>query len=293
MTTKTKKIREEKQFRTIGERIMFAAVFVVFALFALSVIFALAWAFLQSLKTNTEFWDDMVSLPRDWLFSNYIQAFKRVNHSNYTFLGMFVNSVWFAAGSTVISVFMHCVTGYVFAKYRFKGREAAFSFILFTITLPIVGSLPSLYKVVYTMGLNDSPLFLLTALGGFGGNFLITYAYFKGIDWSYAEAAFIDGAGHLYVFLRIMLPFAAGPIAALSLLGFIGQWNNYETPILFLDKMPTLSSGLWRFKVRTLYESDEPVFLAAIMMTSLSVFILVAAFGGRIMRNVTIGGLKG
>lgn len=272
---------------------MFVVMFAVLALFAGSVIFSLGWAFLQSLKTNMEFWGDMLSLPKSWLFSNYAEALRSVEYSDYSFFGMFVNSIWFSAGMSVISVFMHCITGYIFAKYKFKGSGIAFSFILFTITLPVVGTLPSLYQIVNKMRINDSPLFLITALGGFGGNFLVTYAFFKGIDWSYAEAAQIDGAGHLYVFLRIMLPFAAGPIVALSLLGLIGQWNNYETPILFLDKMPTLSSGLWRFKVKTFYESDEPVYIAAIMMTMLPVLIAVSAFGGRIMKNVTMGGIKG
>ena len=287
------KIREDKIFRTGGEKIMFGVVFVILALFAGSVIFALGWAFLQSLKTNLEFWDNMLSMPEKWLFKNYTAAFKSIEYSKYTFMGMFINSIWFAVGTSVIGVFMHCVTGYIFAKYKFSGKGAAFSFILFTITLPVVGTLPSLYKIVFGMGINDSPLFLITAFGGFGGNFLITYAFFKGIDWSYAEAAFIDGAGHLYVFLRIMLPFAVGPIVALSLLSFIGQWNNYETPILFMDKMPTLSSGLWRFKIEKTYESDEPVFIAAILMTTLPVLAAVAAFGGRIMKNVKMGGLKG
>lgn len=146
---------------------------------------------------------------------------------------------------------------------------------------------------MYTLHLNDSVLFLVTALGGFGGNFLVTYGFFKNIDWSYAEAAQIDGAGHFYIFLFIMLPFAVGPIVALSLLGFITQWNNYETPILFLDKMPTLSSGLWQFKMKSIYVSNEPAYIAGIIITMIPVIATVIAFGNKIMENVTIGGIKG
>ena len=285
---------KDKQFRTAGEKVLFSVMFAVFALYSASIIVSMAWAFMQSLKAGKGFYDDMLSLPKKWLFSNYAKALTDIEYSDYNFFGMFINSIWFAAGSSILSVLSHCVTGYIFAKYRFKGRGAAFSFILFTITLPVVGTLPSLYQVIYKMNINDSPLFLITALGGFGGNFLVTYAFFKGIDWSYAEAAFIDGAGHLYVFLRIMLPFAVGPVFALSLLGFIGQWNNYETPILFLDKMPVLSSGLYRFKVDADFEANsQPVLLAAVLLTSLPVLAAVAAFGGKIMKNVTMGGLKG
>ena len=275
-------------------KIAFIIAFVCFAVYSFSMLFTLGWAFLQSLKTNSEFWENMIALPKKWLLSNYIKAFGVLEYNKTTFAGMFINSFWFAAGSTLLSVLSHCVTGYVFAKYKFKGREAAFSFVLFTLTIPIVGSLPSLYKVIYYLNLNDSPLFLVTALGGFGGNFLITYAYFKNIDWAYAEAAFIDGAGHWYVFFRIYLPLAAGPVAALSILGFIGQWNNYETPMLFLDKnYPTLASGLYNFKIQMRFKSNEPLYTAGVLVSTLPVFILVAAFGNQIMKNMTIGGIKG
>ena len=288
-----RKISEERIRRTGGERIIFGIIFAVFSVYALSIILTLLWAFLQSFKTNLEFWDNMTALPRNWLFSNYIKAFQDVTYSQTTFFGMLINSLWFAGGSAVISVFMHCVTGYVFAKYKFKGRGIAFSFILFTLTIPIVGSLPSLYKMIFDLQINDSPLFLITALGGFGPNFLVMYAFFKGIDKSYSEAAQIDGAGRIYIFAKIMLPFAIGPFFALSLLTFIMQWNNFETPLLFLDKMPTLSSGLWIFKTQAQYESKETIYIAAVIMSILPVIAAVCVFGGKIMKNVSVGGVKG
>lgn len=284
---------ENKIRRSGGERVVFAIAFVIFAVYALSVIYAVLWAFNQSLKGNIEFFDNMAGLPDRPLFSNYGRAFRKLVYNRTTFVGMFVNSLWFAGGSAVLGTLMHCMTGYIFAKYKFRFKEAAFTFILFTITVPIVGNLPSFYKVVSALHLNDTPLFLITTMSGFTGNFLITYAYFKGIDGAYAEAAKIDGAGHIFIFFRIMLPLAAGPIFALSLLTFIAQWNNYESPILFLDRMPTLSSGLYRFRVAMTYQADWPAYYAGILMSMVPVVVLVILFGGKIMQNMTIGGIKG
>lgn len=290
------KIKEGKLNETRGGRIALIIAFAVFAAYSASVIFAFVWAFYNSLKTNGEFFTSMMALPEKWLFSNYIMAFKKIAYNDYTFLGMLFNSLWFAGGSAVLGVLMHCVTGYVFAKYKFFAKETAFAVIVFTITLPILGSLPSFYRFVVGMNIKDSPLFLITSLGGFGANFLITYAFFKSISWSYAEAAFIDGAGHFYVFFRIMLPLAVGPIFALSLLGFIGQWNNYETPMLFLDRMPPLASGLYRFSVNMKYasfESPQTVYFAGVLITAVPSVAFVSVFGGKIMNNVSIGGIKG
>ena len=287
------KERTAKLNRNAGAKIAFGVAFAVFAVYSLTHIFALGWAFIQSFKTNLEFFNNMRSLPEKWLFRNYIDAMKILVYSDTTFFGMFINSIWFAVGSSLLGVFVHCITGYCFSKYKFRGRETAFSFIIFTITLPVVGTLPSLYKIVYGLHMNDTPLFLLVTAGGFGGNFLIMYAYFKGIDWAYAEAAQIDGAGHLYIFFRIMLPLAVGPIVALSTVGVIAQWNNFELPMLFLDKMPTLSSGLYRFSVAMRFNSNMPFFFAGILMTSVPVVVLVAVFGKMIMTNMTVGGIKG
>ena len=286
-------VRKERIHTTKGGKVACGVAFAVLAVYAFSVLFALGWAFIQSLKDSLEFFNSMRSLPKKWLFGNYSAAFAKIEYNDTTFFGMFFNSFWFALGSALLGVLMHCITGYVFSKYKFFGREAAFSFVMFTIALPVVGTLPSLYKIVNNLKISNSPLYLITALGGFGGNFLVMYAFFKGIDWSFAEAAQIDGAGDFYIFFRIMLPLAVGPVIALSTLSVISQWNNYETPILFLDRMPTLSLGLYRFRINMLYESDMSVFFAGILMTSVPVIVLVAVFGKMTMKNMTMGGVKG
>jgi len=278
---------------TISAKAAVVVVFCIFAIYSISLVFTLGWTFLQSLKGNREFFRDMMSLPKSWLFSNYFEAFSKLERNGTTFIQMFANSIWFSVGLSVVGVFAHCITGYVFAKYKFPGRGVAFSFIIFTLIIPVVGNLPSMYKIVYLLRLNDSPLYLVTALNGFGGNFLIMYAFFKGIADDYAEAAQIDGASDLYIFLRIMLPLASGPIIALSIVGIIFAWNNYETPIIFLDKMPNLASGLYYYREIIKYESNEPIYLSGALISTLPVLILVAVFGNKIMKNMTMGGIKG
>lgn len=290
---KTKKIKEEVLHRTTGAKIAFAIAFVIFAVYAASIIYALVWAGLSSLKTNRQFNEDKLGLPPDWLFSNYVKAFKTIEYNKTSYFGMLFNSIWFTFGSVLLSVFMHAVTGYVFAKYKFVGKQAALSFVLFTMVIPIVSSLPATFKMINTLHLTNSPLYLVTALGGFGSNFLIMYAFFQGLDWSYAEAAQMDGAGHFYTFFRIMLPLAAGPLFALSIVGIMQQWNNYEAPILYLDKMPTLASGLYFYREILKYQSNTPVYLAGILISALPILIVVSAFGNKIMTNMTIGGVKG
>ena len=283
---------------SVGAKIVTSIVYMIFWLYTASLMFFIIWAFYNSLKTDDEFLYNMNALPTVWSFANYADAYRFIEHNDVGFIGMFINSIWFAVGSSLLATLSHAVTGYIFAKYEFPCKGIAFSFILFTISLPIVGSLPAMYKVVYSLHLEESPLFLVTYLGGFGSNFLIMYAFFNGIDKTYMEAADIDGASRFEVFFKIMMPLAIGPCLSLFLLTFIVQWNNYETPILFLSMMPTLSSGLYEFSMVMKFPQEDIVspqmtFYAGTLLASIPVIILVICFGEKLMTNVNIGGIKG
>lgn len=274
-----------------GAKAVYSVMLAIFYVYAILITYMLVWAILQSLKADREFSQDLISLPKDWLFSNYATAIKTVEYQDVYFFGLFVNSIWYSVGLTFLTVFMTLLTGYVFAKYNFRGKEIAFSFILLTLSIPIVGSLPSEYKIIRTLGLNDSFLYLITGLGGFGSNFLISYAFFKGIDKAYMEAAQMDGAGHWRVFLRIMLPLASGLFISLFILGFISKWNEYEKPMLFLDRMPTLAVGLYYY--RNEHAGHPAEYLAGVILSMIPVLVLVSAFGNRLMKSMTVGGVKG
>ena len=280
----------------IGGKIAKCFFYIIFWIYSVGLVFFTFWVFYNSFKTDVEFYDNMMAFPTNWHFDHYEEAYKYISYNGVSFIQMFINSIWFAGGSAFLSTFMHAVTGYIFAKYVFPGKKIAFRFVLFSIALPIVGSLPSLYKVIYALHIEESPLLLIMYLGGFGSNFLIMYAFFRSIDRTYMEAAEIDGANRFETFFRIMLPLAGGPFLSLFLLNFIGQWNNYETPILFLNTMPTLSSGLYQFyEEMTFSSSTSPhtVFFAGILLASIPVVIMVAIFGDKMMKNVNMGGIKG
>jgi N-acetylglucosamine transport system permease protein len=279
--------------RTKAEKAVFIAAFVLFALYTLTIFYALFWAVSASLKEYHDFWGNMVGLPEKIHFQNYINAFIMLEYNETNLFGMLYNSLWYTLGSSILSILMVSTTGYVFAKYSFPLKEFVFGVVIFTMLIPLMGNLPALYKFIYTIGINDSPLYLITALGGFGANFLIMYSVFKGISWSYAESSFIDGGGHFITYVKVMFPLARGPIFALLIMAIIGGWNEYLMPILFLDKMPTIAVGLYSYKITTLYASDDPVYFAGIILSLVPVLTLFAIFSNKIMNNIVIGGLNG
>lgn len=280
--------------RTGIEKVFMAVMLALFLLYAISIILPFLWILMNSLKTNDEFFSNWNMFPGRLRFSNYIDAFQKINYNETNLAGMFGNSLILTIENTAAAVFVPVMTAYIVAKYPYKICRILYALALVVQVLPTIGSLPIEYKLVYDLGLNDNffGIWLLVA-GGFTFNFLILYTGFRSVSWTYAESAMIDGAGHFTVFFRIMLPQSKPFITAVFITTFITQWNNYTTPFLYLDKFPTLALGLYEFQQQQLYATDMPPLFAGIILSVLPVAALFACMQKTIMENTVAGGIKG
>lgn len=282
--------------RSKGEKVLYTIVFIILAIYAASIIYPVFWIFLSSLKARLEYsGGNPFALPKDWLFSNYFKAIQSLTLSDgTTFLDMVWNSVWYTVLSSGMGVFMCCVTGYCISKYNFRGRNVIYGVAIFCMTVPIVGTMASYFRLIGQIRVYDTPLYVVvTHLSSWGGNFLIMYAFFKNISWNYAEAVFIDGGNHFTAFFKIMLPMARGPIVTLFIMAFIGNWNDYMTMILYLPSYQTLASGLYTFQANMVRSVNYPVYFAGLIISIIPIVIVFAGFSNIIMTNLSVGGLKG
>lgn len=275
-------------------KIFEVVLFIILSIYAFSLVIPLVWAFLSALKSQIEYSTYNVNgLPEKWLFSNFALAFTELNVNGSNLFVMIFNSVWYTAGGVLIGMMVSAMVAYVTAKYEFPGRKILYGIALVIMMIPIVGSTPSQYRLYSQLGILDSPAFLVTFASGFGFNFLVLYAYFRSLPWSFAEAAFIDGAGHVKVFFQIMLPQAASTIGALAIVSAITAWNDSGGPLLFLKSYPTLASGLYMFQVMTTRNLNMPVLYAGLLMSAVPMLILFTFFSNKIMDMSLGGGLKG
>ena len=277
-----------------GERVFMWIMFVLFTLYALSVILPFLWIFMNSLKSNDEFFANRNAFPSQWLFKNYGEAFTAINYNDTNLAGMFLNSIILTLENTLAAVIVPLMAAYVVAKYPYNICKFLYGLALVVQVLPTIGALPVEYQLVYNLGINDNLLFIwLLAAGAFTFNFLILYAGFRSISWTYAESAMIDGAGHYTVFFKIMLPQAKPFITAVFITTFISQWNNYTTPFLYLDKRPTLALGLYEFQQKQLYATNMPPLFAGIILSIIPIGALFCVMQKSIMENTVAGGIKG
>lgn len=283
-----------KRKRHTLHKIIKWVMFGIFVLYSISLLAPFMWMFLNMFKSKGEYNSgNYFGLPKDWKFDNIIEVMKfKIPGREQTILSMFLMSVLTTVLGTFINVGLSAISAYCVAKYKFPGRKFLLGAAIFTMVVPIVGTLPAQVKMMDIFGINDSLLGVLFLYSGcFGFNFIMLHSSFETISWSYAEAAQIDGANRFQILFRVMLPLAKGPIIAVSILQAIVIWNDYSTPLLFMGETTTLAVGLRELQQQA--SGDYPLQFASIMLAVIPIAILFACFQKTIIKNTVAGGLKG
>lgn len=276
------------------EKILFIVVFLIFTIYAISILYLFAFALNSSLiKNGREFINDSVSIAIKPNFKNYWFALQELKVNKVDFLGMLINSIIYSVGTTVLGILSSTFLAYAVAKYDFKFRKFLYNLALFVMIIPIYGALPAQYRFFDQIHFINSWSYLISTAGAFGFNFIVIHSFFESVSSDYMEAAFIDGAGHFTVLFAIMLPMALPSITAIIITSFVGCWNDYQTPLLFLPRLATLSSGLWVYENKIQYSANAPVYFAGALISIVPVLLLFLIFQNTIMEKVYAGGLKG
>lgn len=290
--TKPSKMKEQADTK------VFLYVFLtIFILYGLTLILPVIWLLMNALKTSREYLlNSSFALPEGKLqWINFGNAFKEIQYDETSFFGMFFNSVWMSLLNIFVNIGCSMLTAYAMARYRFPGKTFLYSLAIIVQVVPIIGTGGAAYKFMATVGMVNNPMLIwLSWAGGFDFSFVVLYGYFQSISGQYAEAAEMDGASQLRVMWQVMIPQAIPAIASLMILNFISAWNNYQTPMLYMSKYPTLALGIFSFeKISPFLKNGIPVYFCSILLSMIPVLIIFSCTQKMIMTNVTAGGLKG
>ena len=279
--------------------------FSILIIYVLSLVYTIFWGALNSLKTERDFLleKNRFGLPKEWMFSNYKTVLQKLvvpversgNRIKVTILGQVINSLSYAVGCCIFSALAPCLMGYAVAHFSFKWNTVIVNTVIVTMALPVIGAGTSLLDLIHTLGLHDNFLGMYINSFSFANMYFLVYlAAFKSIPASFSEAAYIDGASELQVMVKIQLPLVSKMFVTIALLGFIGAWNDYSTPLLYLPSHPTFAYGVWyTVLVATTPDMNMTTLkLASAMILVLPVLILFIAFKKRIMTNLSAGGEK-
>ncbi|WP_125773202.1 carbohydrate ABC transporter permease [Antribacter gilvus] len=258
------------------------------------VLYPAAWMVMSSLKPSNDIVGNTSLLPETWTLENYVKAFGGIGGVEFsTFFG---NSVLLAVLSVVGTVVSTTVVSYAFARIPFPGRNAMFAIMIGTLLLPFHVVIIPQYILFNQLGMVNTYLPLLV------GKFLATEAFFiflmvqfiRGIPRELDEAARIDGCGHGRTFVSIMLPLMRPAIITTSIFTFIGSWNDFMGPLLYLKRpdLYPLPIALRQYVDQTT-TSDYGAQMAMAVLSLLPVLIFFVIFQRYIIAGVATQGLKG
>ena len=229
-----------------------------------------------------------LSLPYPIALDNFVTVVQKGK-----LLRSFINSLTYAAGSTILCVFLASLAAYVLSRNQSKLNKFFYLFIVLGITLPI--NYVALTKVLQFLHLNNTVIgiiLLYTAMQLPFMTFLI-HSFVSKVPVELDEAAVIDGCGPWKLFFYIMFPLLKPAIATASVLTFLNTWNEFVSPLYFLNKTEQWPMTLSVYNFFGMYYKDWNLVCADILLTSLPVLVVYLIGQKYIVSGMTAGAVKG
>lgn len=246
----------------------------------------------DSLKTGSELSINSWGIPQNPTLENYSDL---VSYNSGIMVRTFMNSVFISVTYTVLTILLSCLAAFAFAKYRFRGRNAIFFGLVATMMVPGELTMPAIFLMFSKVKMLNT--YAIQIFPGIANSFCLFMLkqYIESLPDSLLEAARIDGAGHFYVFRKIVLPLAKPAIGALTILTFLGKWNDYLWPHTLLTKievmpimvvLPTLNTST------STYSIPWELVLSGCTVVTLPLIVVFLIFQEQFMSSVTIGAVK-
>jgi raffinose/stachyose/melibiose transport system permease protein len=248
------------------------------------------WMLLQSLKTKFEMYANVWGLPQQLYWENYVQAWRIARMGTYIF-----NSLIVSLGTVAVVLVTASLAGYAFGKLRFAGSRALFYTFVFTLIVPHQVTIIPLYAVVSGLGLSNTYLALILpyAAGGLPLSIFLLRAFFESVPREIEEAARIDGCSELAAFWRVVLPISGPGLATVTILQFLGAWNEFILALIFIRNpaLRTIPLGLQAFFFE--YAVEWGYLFAALSMATVPVIVVYVLMQRQFIKGLTAGAVKG
>ena len=269
---------------------------IVLYLFAALVVVVSVYPFLYtittSLKTGTELFSTSL-FPSAPTLQNYITLFK----GKQPFGTQLGNSILVATVTVTISMLMAITGAYALGRINFKGKSTLLLAILAVSMFPQVAVLSGMFELMQALGLYNRSIGLVVPYTVFTLPFTVWMltTFMRGLPKELEEAAIMDGCGPLRIIFQVFMPLLAPALVSTGLLAFIGAWNEFLFALTFMtdDFQRTVPVGISMISGATAYEIPWGSIMAASVIVTVPLVILVLVFQQKIVSGLTAGAVKG
>lgn len=277
-----KRIRDRKNFK------LRLAGFLILMIFAVIFLAPYFWMLSNSFKSTKE----ILLEPNHLLPEQFtLESYRKVLFDSL-FFTWFKNSAIVSITDTVVILFSSSIIGFVLSKYKFRINKPFFALVLATMMVPVTAVIIPNFMLISSLGWYDRIISLIvpTFFNAFG--IFLCKQYIDDIPKELFESAMLDGATDLKIYNRIVLPMIRPALGSLTIFTFLGIWNDYETPLIYLNTSKNMTLPLALSYFNNQHMSDLSATMAAASLIMLPVTILFLVFQKQFIKGITMTGMK-
>ncbi|CAM4409309.1 carbohydrate ABC transporter permease [Paenibacillus alkaliterrae] len=268
-------------------QIMVYSILIAGAVFCLLPLF---WLIRSSMMTSLQIFE----MPPKWIpepfqFSNYAEALTSID-----FFRFFRNTLMITVGCLAGALISSALGAYSYARLNWPGKNLFFSLLLASMMLPgAVTLIPTFIGWKLVDSINTYWPLILPAWFGSAFDIFLLRQFYTSIPRDLDEAAYVDGAGPLTIFMRIIVPLSKPALIVIGLFSFMNSWNDFMGPLVYLneEKKYTLALGLQMFQ--SIHSAQWHLLMAASTVVILPVIIVFFIGQRYFIEGITLTGMKG
>ncbi|MEV6007213.1 carbohydrate ABC transporter permease [Streptomyces sp. NPDC051976] len=286
---------DDKSYNGDGGRVLnvFSHGFLI--VWAIMIIFPLAWIILSAFKNNSEIGASAWSWPSHWSFGAFGRAWDKGIGD------FFLNTVIVMIFSVPLTMLLGSMVAYVLARYDFPGNRFIYFLFVGGAMFPYFLALVPLFFMVKNLGMLNTYQGLILVYVAYSLPFttFFMHSFFKTLPTAVHEAAVLDGASHSRTFFQIMVPMAKPGLLSVGIFNVLGQWNQYILPVTLMQQQSStdkdrsmLAQGLVNLALQQGYSGDYPALFAGMVVAMLPVLVVYLSFQRQVQAGLTAGTLK-
>lgn len=265
-----------------------AVIFIILLALSVIVVVPYIWMLSNSFKTTAEtLTDPMHIIPQEPTLDGYRKVLTGSPFFKWLFNSCFVTGI-----NTIVILFTSSIVGYIFAQFKFRGRQFLFAMLVFTMMVPAQVTMITTFILIDNIGLYNNiwALIIPSFVNVFG--IYLCKQYCEEIPSELIESARIDGASNFRIYRSIVLPQIRPALGALAIFTFLEYWNDYLNPLIYLSSTDNMTLPLALSYFSTQHSTNLSATMAAAALIMIPAAIVFIIFQKQFIKGLSLTGMK-
>ena len=276
--------------RQNGFKISNIFIYLVLILWGATTIFPFLWIINNSFKPSREVINSSFTLPTDFTWSNYLNAFDNLN-----ILVAYKNSLLISGSVTIAVMILAAMMAFALTRYQFRGKEIIMAFIMASLMFPAFSTIIPVFRMMSQLKLinHNIAVILPQIAGNLSFAAVVMIGYMRGLPLEMEEAAYMEGARVRQVFTRIIIPLSKPSLATVAIFTFLWSYNDLFTQLIMIRRRAMYPVCALLNEISSKYGTDYGLMASSIAIIIIPVLIVYIFLQKNIIKGLTAGALKG